>query len=685
MKIKLMRNTIMMLSSLAFLGMMYSCNHKNMIKEEPAINIANLDTTIKPGADFFRYANGNWLKNNPIPAEYSIYGSFEALKEDNNKQLRTIMEDAVADKNAKAGSVKQKIADFYSTGMDTVAIEKTGIKAIQAELDKIDAVKNISDLIKLVAYFHVSGISPFFYFGSGQDDKNSEKVIAQLYQGGLGLPDRDYYLSTDARSKEIRQEYVKHVGKTFELAGNNKEQADKNAETVMSVETGLAKVSSTRLELRDPIKNYNKTDLAGLKKMAPQFDWDQYFAAIGLKATGEINVGQPKFFSEMAKMVARIPVDQWKIYIKWNLIHEASPFLSSAFDKEQFSFYSVVLSGIKEMKPRWKRVLNTTSYCLGEAVGQLYVEKYFPPEAKKRMLELVNNLKDALKSRIEKLSWMGNATKKDALAKLAKMNIKIGYPDKWIDYSALTINKSSYYENIMAASRFGFDRDLNKIGKPVDRKEWGMTPQTVNAYYSPNMNEIVFPAAILQPPFFFLHGDDAVNYGAIGVVIGHEMTHGFDDQGRLYDKDGNLRDWWTREDAANFEKQTKVLIDQFNSYKMLDSLHVDGKLTIGENIADMGGLTVAYVALQKAMQGKDQTIKIDGFTSDQRFFLAYAQVWRGNTRDKELMRRLKEDVHSPKEARVNGQVYNIPAFYKAFDIKPSDKHFKPENQRPVIW
>ena len=681
-KIKILNITLLCLLSIITI---YSCQNKNMKKEEPAINIANLDTTVKPGDDFFRYANGNWMKKNTIPAEYSIYGSFEVLKEDNNKQLRKLMEDAVADKNAKEGSITQKIADFYSTGMDSVAIEKKGVAAIKSELDKIDALKNQDDLVKLVAYFHSSGIYPLFSFGSGQDDKNSNNVIAQLYQGGLGLPDRDYYLSKDPRSKEIRDEYIKHIGKTFELAGVNKEQAGKDAETVMNIETKLATASSTRLELRDPIKNYNKNNLAGLKKTAPQFNWDIYFAEIGLKATGEINIGQPKFFADMAKLTKEIPVEQWKLYFKWQLINEASPFLSSVFVKEQFNFYSVTLSGIKEMKPRWKRVLNTTSYSLGEAVGQLYVEKYFPADAKKRMIELVNNLKDALKSRIEKLTWMSDATKKEALAKLAKMNIKVGYPDKWIDYTSLKITKDSYYQNIMAASRFEFIRDINKIGRPVDRSEWGMTPQTVNAYYSPNMNEIVFPAAILQPPFFFLNGDDAVNYGAIGVVIGHEMTHGFDDQGRLYDKVGNLRDWWTKEDAENFAKQTQVLIDQFNNYKMLDSLYVDGKLTLGENIADMGGLTVAYAALQKAMQGKDMNAKIDGFTSDQRFFLAYAQVWRGNTRDKELMRRLKEDVHSPKEARVNGQVYNIPAFYKAFNIKPTDKRFIQENKRPVIW
>ncbi|HQI69611.1 MAG TPA: M13 family metallopeptidase [Bacteroidales bacterium] len=685
MKTKLSKYFFIVLSTIIAAGTMYACKNKNMKQEEPAINVANMDTTVKPGDDFFRYANGQWMKNNPIPDEYSIYGSFEELRETNNKQLRTIMEEAMTDKKAAKGSVKQKIADFYSSGMDSASIEKTGIKAIQKELEKIDAINNPTDLINLVAFFHTSGITPLFYFFSGQDDKNSEKVIAQLYQGGLGLPDRDYYTAKDAHSAEIRTEYLKHLGKSFELSGKNKEQASRDAETVMQIETRLAEASLTRLELRDPIKNYNKTDLAGLKKMAPQFNWDTYFSAIGLKATSEINVGQPKFFAEMAKMINEIPVEHWKIYFKWHLIHEASPYLSSAFEKEQFNFYGGVLSGIKEMKPRWKRVLNTTSSSLGEAVGQLYVEKYFPSKAKERMLTLVGNLKEALKERIEKLSWMGEATKKEAVAKLTKMNLKVGYPEKWIDYSSLDITKGSYFQNIMAASRFEFARDLNKIGKPVDRSEWGMTPQTVNAYYSPNMNEIVFPAAILQPPFFFMDGDDAVNYGGIGVVIGHEMTHGFDDQGRQYDKDGNLRDWWTEEDATNFKKQTQVLVDQFNGFKLLDSLHVDGQLTLGENIADMGGITVALVALKKAMQGKDMNAKIDGFTHLQRFFLSYAQIWRGNTRDKELMRRLKEDVHSPKEARVNGQVYNIPEFYTAFDIKQTDKFYKAENLRPVIW
>ena len=654
------------------------------MKEQAAINVANLDTTVKAGDDFYKYANGGWLKNNPIPGDQSSFGSFEALAEDNYKQLLSIMEDAAKDKDAKAGSVKQKIGDFYMSGMDTVNIEKAGINSIKAELDKVAAIKTQADLLKAIADFHTAGVNPLFNFGSGQDDKNSNNVIAQLYQGGLGLPDRDYYTSDDPRSKEIRGEYVKHITKMFTLMGDNNSVAGKNAEIVMMIETKLAEVSSTRKELRDPVKNYNKMDMAGLKKISA-FDWDLYFSTLGLKNTKEINVGQTKFFGEMAKIFTSVPVDQWKVYLKWNVVRDAASCLSSNFDKEHFAFYGTVLSGIKEMKPRWKRVLNNTSGNLGEAVGQLYVEKFFPPEAKKRMLDLIGNLKIALKERIEKLSWMGDATKKQAVEKLEKINVKVGYPDKWIDYSSLTITKDSYFENIMAASRFYFKRDLDKIGKPVDRTEWGMTPQTVNAYYNPNMNEIVFPAAILQEPFFFLKADDAVNYGAIGVVIGHEMTHGFDDQGRLYDKEGNLHDWWTKEDAANFEKQTQVIVDHYSAYKILDSLHVDGKLTLGENIADMGGITVAYAALQKALQGKDTAAKIDGFTIDQRFFLSYAQVWRQNIRDKELMRRLKEDVHSPHEARVNALLFNVPQFYKAFNIQATDKRFIPEKDRAVIW
>jgi putative endopeptidase len=671
---------IMMAAGLA------SCSGKSQNAEsKPALDAANMDTTIKPGDDFYRFANGSWMKNNPIPAEYSRYGAFEVLDEENYLQLKTIITEASEDKNATKGSINQKIRDFYNSGMDTIKIEKDGINPLKAELDQINAFASVTDIQKMIALQHAAGNYPLFYLMSTPDEKNSNQVIAMTYQGGLGLPDRDYYLATDPRSKEIKDAYIKHITRMFELAGTESKQAAADAATVLNIETQLAQLSSTRLELRNPIANYNKTDLKGLQEMAPEMDWKTYFDGIGLSATNEINVSQPKFIKGMAKMLTTIPVSDWKVYFSWDLINSAASSLSSAFDKEHFAFYGTVLSGVKEQRPRWKRMIDQTSGSLGEAVGQLYVQKYFPPEAKKRMIELVDNLRVSLGERINSLTWMSEVTKKEAQAKLAKINVKIGYPDKWIDYSSLEIGTDSYYLNKKNSHRFEVKRDLAKIGKPVDRSEWGMTPQTINAYYSPNLNEIVFPAAILQPPFFFMNADDAVNYGAIGMVIAHEMTHGFDDQGRQYDKEGNLHDWWLPEDSKNFEAKTQVLVNQYDNYKILDSLHVDGKLTLGENIADLGGMYVAYNGLQKALKDKDKNAKMDGFTPDQRFFLSYAQVWRANSRDEETMRRLKEDVHSPGEARVNAIVYNIPEFYAAFNIQPSDKRYIAPENRAVIW
>jgi putative endopeptidase len=682
-KHSLTRTLLVTLSAAAILGIGAGC--KKQESSSKALSSSNMDTSIKAGDDFYHYANGTWLKNNPIPAEYSRYGAFEVLEEENYKQLQEIMKDASADKDAKKGSINQKIRDYYNTGMDTVKIENAGISPLKEIFSHIGNLGTPANLQKLIIETHSMGINPFFYFFGAPDEKNSNKVIAQLYQGGLGLPDRDYYLSQDPRSVEIRTEYVKHVSKMFQLSGMDENQASKDAETVLKLETELARISSTKIEQRDPVANYNKTDLAGLQKIAPGIDWKEYFSGMGVQKTEEINVAQPKFVKGMAAMLSSVPLDEWKVYLRWNVLNNGAEYLSSVFDKEHFAFYGTMLSGTTEQQPRWKRILDQTSGSLGEAVGQLYVAKFFPPEAKERMITLVNNLKSSLRERILGLTWMGDSTKKEAIAKLEKINVKVGYPDKWIDYSALEVGTDSYYQNNLNASKFIIKRELDKIGKPVDRSEWGMTPQTVNAYYSPNMNEIVFPAAILQPPFFWIDADDAVNYGAIGVVIGHEMSHGFDDQGRQYDKEGNLRDWWKPEDSKNFEKQTGVLVDQYNAFKFLDSLHVDGKLTLGENIADLGGVNISYSAFLKAMEGKDAKQLIDGFTPDQRFFLSYAQVWRNNIREKALMRRLKEDVHSPGEARVNGIVYNIPAFYQAFDIKPTDKRYLSEDKRAHIW
>ncbi len=643
-----------------------------------------MDTTVSPGEDFFRYANGSWIENNPIPDEYSRYGSFEKLSEENYEKLKTLFY-KVADSDADKGSIEQKIRDFYNTGMDSTKIEKQGIVPLKAEFEKIDNLQSIKQVQNHLAYLHSRGVYPGFHIFAYADEKNSNMVIAHLMQGGLGLPDRDYYTSNDGRSKELRKAYIDHLQQMFALLGDNKEIAERNAHMVMNLETRLAHASMTRLERRDPHKTYHKMNVKKLQHMTPDFDWAFYFDGIGLENPGEFNVRQPKFFAELSDMMQDVNIEDWKAYLRWHLINSTASYLSSDFIECNFDFYGKALSGKKALRPRWKRVMNATSNALGEAVGQLYVKKYFPPAAKERMLDLVANLKLSLADRIENLDWMGAQTKKAALTKLKAMNVKIGYPDKWIDYSPLEIKTDSYVLNAMRADYFNFKRDMAKINKPVDPDEWHMYPQTVNAYYSPTRNEIVFPAAILQPPFFNMAADDAVNYGAIGVVIGHEMTHGFDDQGRQYDVNGNLRDWWTKEDAERFDKRTQVLVKQFNAFTVFDTLHVDGKLTLGENIADLGGLNVSYQALQKALKETPQPERIDGFTPAQRFFLAYAQVWRQSIRPQELQRRLKEDVHSPGRFRTNGPIANMPAFHAAFEIKPGDALYKSETERAVIW
>lgn len=671
-------------SFIIIIFLLFGCSTTGKQKVKP-LDPANMDLTVIPGNDFYEYANGNWLKNNPIPPEYSRWGAFEILREQNWKDLRTIFQEAAAKKDAETGSKWQKIGDFYYTGMDTIKIETEGVLPLAGLFKKIDDMKTPKDVQDVIAYFHRQGITPSFSLFSEQDKKNTDRVIAWLYQGGLGLPDRDYYLKDDQRSREIREAYVKHVTNIFKLMEDSPETAGKNASTVMNMETQLARASMTRLELRDPKATYHKMTLKELDRMTPYFDWTTYFKNVGLGDPGDINVAQPKFFKETNKMIKKIPVKDWKTYLRWHLIHESAPYLSSKFVDENFAFFGTFLSGTKKLLPRWKRVLNTTSRNLGELVGQIYVERYFPPESKTRMVQLVMNLKSALKNRIQNLDWMSEETKEKALAKLNAFGIKIGYPDKWIDYSSLNIKKDAYVLNVIRASQFETHRDLNKIGKPVDPTEWGMTPQTVNAYYHPFRNEVVFPAAILQPPFFNPEADDPVNYGAIGVVIGHEMTHGFDDQGRQYDAKGNLNDWWTKEDEKLFNERTQLLVNQFNQFTPVDTVHINGKLTLGENIADLGGLNVAYDALQRALDKNPPKAEIDGFTPDQRFFLGYAQVWRNNIRKKNLLLRLKTDVHSPGKYRVLGSLSNLKAFYTAFNVKKGDKMWRPESERAKIW
>jgi len=665
-----------------------ACNNskgKESKLAQPAIDKKNMDTTVTPGANFFMYANGGWIKRNPVPEEYSRYGAFEVLMEKNYSDLKSIMEDASKDDKAEKNSNKRKIGDFYSSGMDSVKIDREGAKPLADEFKLIDAIKTKNDLLNEIAHLHTIGNNPFFTIYAAQDEKNSEMVIVHLRQGGIGLPDRDYYLSKDARSKDIRDNYKIHVAKMLELLGDEKKEAEAKAEDILKIETKLAEASWKRVDLRDPVKGYNKFNIDDLQKKSPFISWKDYFSGIGFPNITEVNVGQPSFFEKLSDLMKEVSIDSWKTYLRWHLLSANASYLSSDFEKEHFNFYSKVLSGKTKMQPRWKRVLNIVDGGMGEAVGQVYVDKFFPPEAKKSMIELVNNLRESLKERIQNLTWMSKDTKAQALAKLDVMNVKIGYPDKWKDYSKLEISRDSYVKNVMNSDKFDFDYMMNKVGKPVDKQEWHMTPQTINAYYNPNMNEIVFPAAILQPPFFNKDADAAINYGAIGAIIGHEMTHGFDDEGRQFDKNGNLKDWWTKEDADNFIKQTNVLVDQYNSFKILDSLHVDGKLTLGENIADFGGITVSLNALKKVWKTTGDTASIDGFTPLQRFFLSFGQVWRMTIRDKQQMRLLKEDVHSPGVARTNAVVRNVPEFYEAFKINSTDPLYYAPDKRAKIW
>lgn len=674
-----------------YLALLQACttNVKNAtetMKKYPSFDVQNMDTTIKPGDDFYTYTNGKWLKNNPIPADKNSRSSFDELVEKNRHDIKEIIEEAAATRDVQAGSNTEKIGTFYNSGMDTVAIENQGITPLKMFFEKIETIKNIADVQSVGAFFQTYQISPFFFMFSNQDSKNSTSVIAQCYQAGIGLPERDYYFNNDESTKKIRKKYLIHLTKMFELLKDNSTIAGKNAETIMKMETRLAKASFTNIENQDPRKTYNKVTIEGLNKLAPDINWKPYFTRVGYPALSEVNIYQPGFMIELSNMMKSVPVEDWKTFLRWQLINSTASYLNKDIVDQNFDFYNRTLSGQEKMKPRWKLILDVTSSSLGESIGQLYVKKYFPPVAKQKMADLIVNLKKSLRQRIENLSWMGPQTKLEALAKLDKMGVKVGYPDKWRDYSGLAISSQSYVLNVLNSQAFEFRYSMDKVGKPVDPTEWGMTPQTVNAYYNPNRNEIVFPAGILQPPFFNMDADDAINYGAIGMVIGHEMTHGFDNMGRQFDKDGNLRDWWTKDDSKSFDALAAMLIDQYNKYEVLDSTFVNGKHTLGENIADLGGATVAYNAYKLSLEGKDAPKPIDGFTNFQRFFLSYAQIWRNNMREEELRKRVKTDEHSPAKVRINGVVYNMPEFYAAFPvIKPGNKLFRTEEQRPVIW
>src|SRR6266513_1646450 len=654
-------------------------------RNPPPLDPKNMDTSVKPQEDFYLYSNGGWLKRNPVPPEYSRWGAFSELEEKNNEALHKIAEKtANAHVDANTAPEVQKVGDYYASGMDEKTIETARIKPLEDELKRIDEITHRADLLNAIARLHTIGVEAFFEFGSGQDAKDSTRDIAQAHQGGIGLPDRDYYTKTDEDSKKKRAAYVDHVTKRLTLLGEAPGKAAEDARKIMALETSLAKASRTRVELRDPQKNYNKMSQADLQKLTPDWNWDDYFKAINLTEPGDINVGQPEFFKAANAMFTKTSIDDWKTYLRWHLIDDAAAELSKDFVNEDFNFNQGVLRGTKEIKPRWKRVVASTNGALGEALGKLYVADYFPPEAKARALEMINNLKAALADRIKTLDWMDEPTKQEALKKLAAMNVKIGYPDKWRDYSLLKIDRGPYVLNAIRAENFEVNRQLKKIGKPVDRTEWGMTPPTVNAYYNPNMNEIVFPAGILQPPFFYANADDAINYGGIGAVIGHEMTHGFDDEGRQFDAVGNLRDWWSPESAAKFKERSKAVVQQYSEYEPLPGLHVNGELTQGENIADIGGVKLAYAALQKALAGKPQE-KIDGLTPEQRFFLSFATIWKSKQRDEDLKLRLNTDPHSPARYRVDGPLSDIPEFAKAFNLPDTCPMVRPPDKRVNIW
>ena len=647
----------------------------------PAIVMANMDTTINPADDFFRFCNNNWLKNNPIPEEYTTFGAFTEIDRSNELLIQDIINEVSKDANAKQGSTAQKIRDFYNAGMDSVAINERGFKELMPYFEKVDALNDKADLAALLGFLHSEGFGGFFNAFGSSDPKNAEMVIMHLYQGGLSLPDRDDYF--DKGSQEMRERFVEHVATMFQLTNTDSVPAKDIAERILAFETQLAKNSLTRVERRDPDRTYNKRSRAELQSMTPVFNWDDYFDAAGAPAFDSLNVGMPDFIAALNGIILNTDLRTLKDYLDWKIIHGSAPLLSDDFAEENFNFYSNYLYGQEVQQPRWRRVLNATSGVLGEAIGQLYVEKHFPAEAKERMLNLVGNLRIALGERIKKVEWMTDDTKAKALHKLDCFNVKIGYPNKWKDYTDLEVTPESYFQNFHHAARFENAFEMAKIGKPVDHEEWFMTPQTVNAYYSPDMNEIVFPAAILQPPFFNMDADDAVNYGGIGVVIGHEMTHGFDDEGRKYDEKGNLNEWWTEEDAARFTERTKQLVKLFNEFELRGN-HINGELTLGENIADLGGLNIAWDAYQMTDEAKANQ-PIDGYTPAQRFFISYGTIWRNNIRDKALERRIKEDVHSPAEARVNRTLGSMPHFYEAFDIPEGSKMYIAPEERANIW
>ncbi len=650
-----------------------------------AIPLENLDRSVKPTDNFYQFAVGNWIKRNPVPASKSAWFSFNELYENNRKILHELLIDA-AKAGAPKGSNTQKLGDFFKAGMDSLKREADGYTPLKPYLEEINAIKNLSQLAKTTSKFMHLGLGDAYGFGVNPDDKNSNVYILNFNQAGLGLPDRDYYLKNDEKSKMIQLEYQKYIQKMFQLIGYTEAQAKIATTQVYEIEKSMAVNSFDRVKLRDPYANYHKTSFKDFSKTYPNSMWVTQVENFSLnpQKVDSINVGQPIFFKGLDSLYKNTPIANWKNYLKWKLVASSAGSLSTAFEKESFAFNGTILSGTKVMEKRWEKLSSLLNIYLGEALGEEYVKKAFPPEAKVRMLSLVNNLRVAFAERIKALDWMTDSTKQKALGKLNAITVKIGYPDKWIDYSSVEVSSDHYFQDVLNARLFANNFEISHYGKPVDKTEWGMTPPTVNAYYNPSFNEIVFPAGILQPPFFDFKADDAVNYGGIGAVIGHEITHGFDDQGRLYDAEGNLKSWWSKTDEEQFKIRAGKVVKQFNEYTVLDTIHVNGELTEGENLADLGGTMIAYQAFKKTPQGNSNTT-IDGFTPDQRFFLSFAQVWRGNILPQASALRIVTDPHSPGKWRTIGPLSNNVIFYKAFGVKEGDKMFRPENVRAKIW
>jgi putative endopeptidase len=684
-----MKHGIYSIFMIAATGLILACFAAALLPaatEPPALDKKNMDLAVRPGDDFFRFANGAWIRGLAMPADKSEYDAFDQVREQNRARLHDLFESlAAASAQAAKGTTAQKVGDFYAMAMDEARIESLGATPLNPDLGRIAGAADLTGIQDLIAGFHGENFPVLFGAGVEVDLMNSKAHAYYLAQSGLGMPDRDYYTRDDANARKLREQYLAHVTSMLKLLGDTPEQAAAAAATVLALETRLARASKTRIEMRDIPGLYNKMTLAQLQELSPGFDWGRYLKNIKRPDIEDFIVTAPGFFKEMGIMLQEVPLTEWKTYLRWQVLSGYAPYLSSAFVNENFSFFSRALEGTQEIEERWKRMTSLTSGNLDQLVGQMYVDKYFPLACKQRMEELCGHVKKAFETRLRQLSWMSEKTRQQALDKLLAMRIEVGYPSKWEDYGKLEIGRDSLLDNLRRSGRFAFQKNLDQIGKPVDASKWDMSPQIVNAGYNPVYNKMIFPAGILQPPFFFADADDAVNYGAIGMAIGHEMSHGFDDQGRWFDKDGNMRDWWTPEDSEKFKQQTRLLVEQYNAFTTEDGVHVNGELSLGENIADYAGLTMSLAGYHLSLQGKEAPKAIDGFSGDQRFFLSFAQVWRGKIRPEALKKKIQEDVHPWGEFRVNGAPFNVPEFYKAFDIKPGDKLYRAPEQRPSIW